>query len=701
MTLKGKHRRLIVSIAVVFLIAVSLRGWSLNSDPSPELSRSLAPFTDGPAAISPARQAMLEDQGYIGHSTHPDSNPFVAGMIWPFLRIAGFGLWQGRLLFVLAGCLSCVVMMLILQRDQLLLTPLFAGLFLATNYVFVQYNRLALEENLVNLLGLISFACLRTLSLRLSFISGLLAGVTVFLIKLHGLIYVAAMAGALLVCWVSLSQTKPRLVKVVLAWLAGFALLFVLSTLFHIKPAYSPLGQYFIDTNPGASALSPASAYLVRTHTRTLSIGIKTGLFHRMPVVCLLAAAFLLSLITRAEHRAKCFSGEREQTFIPSELILVCMVTASFAGLSILEYRPLRYETLLIPSLTGLAAVLLGQWLTPSEQRAQSDTEQVKTFGSSNSFSIICLRGLRAVVLFYLTHLVLWSLKKLVLGEQSAESPDTSPALIIFAVLLWLPLLQFWQPLYMAVSNQMKKRRLAWGVAIVSLSILMINQIQQSVVYFKNASGNTISASRNVAPLFPAGFMITGEFADAICVETQYASHPYSSRKPTISEALEQSPSTGALLVRAIEKDGKWTFFFRDVADEIRNGNWMPILAQSLGPVTEKTRIVQVLIARTGVGHFRQAMACLLSGDELSALHHFRQFLENNPNHIPALLYVAALDSRWKEIPPVDTDAFRRAEKAILSGIQINDWDRHHFEALKRSELELLQLVEGMAFNSL
>ena len=690
-TPKAQKIRLAARLAFVFLVAICLRGWSLNSDPPTELSWSLAPFTDGPAAISPARQAILKDQGFIGHLSHPNSNPFVSGMIRIVLWVTGSGLWQGRLLFVIAGCLSCVVMLLIFHRDQHFLTALCGGTFLATNYVFVQYNRLALEENLVNLFGLFSFACLRTLNLRLSFLSGVLAGVMVFLIKLHGLVYVSAMAMALFACWSSLPLMRPRLMKVCFTWLAGFALLFFVGKGLQIEPAYAPLGQYFVNTIPEASTLSPTLAYLVEAPSRILSIGNRTGLFLRMPATCLLAAALLLSLMARAE-RYKTFSGERELTFIPSELILACMFTATFAGLSLLKYRPLRYETLLIPSLTGLAAVILGRWLTPAEERLQKDTEQQKATKRSSAFSIICLRGLRAIVLFYLLHLILWELKKQFLGEQST-APATSPALIIFAVLLWLPLLQFWQPLYLAVSNHLKKRQVATVAALVSLLALASIQSWQLVRYFRNTSANTISASRNVALLFPPGFMITGEFADAICVRTNYASHPYSSPNPTIGEALEQAPYSGALLVRATENNGKWTFRSRNVSEEIRKGNWMPILAQSLGPVSRDLRIVQVLIARTGTGHFRLGMACLLSGDERSAQHHFKQFLADTPNHLPALLYVAALDSKWKEIPPPATEAFRQAEKVIQSGMPINDWDRHHYEALKGGQLELLRLT--------
>jgi hypothetical protein len=264
-------------------------------------------------------------------------------------------------------------------------------------------------------------------------------------------------------------------------------------------------------------------------------------------------------------------------------------------------------------------------------------------------------------------------------------------------LLLWLTVLQFWQPLFLAASRAFAKQRVARAVAVVSLLALAGIQGWQSVHYFRNASVNTISSSRNVAPLFPSGFLITGEFADALCVETEYASHPYSSRNPSIHEALEQSPNTDGLLVRALERDGKWVFHFGGVSEGIRKGNWMPILAQCLGPVSEETRIVQVLIARAATGHYPLAMSCLLTGDERSARHHLRKFLEIHPNHIPALLYAAALDSKWKEIPPSETEAFLQAEQIFQSGVPVNDWDRHHFEALLKGTLEILRLTESLA----
>jgi hypothetical protein len=642
--------------------------------------------------ISPARQAILEEQGFIARSTHPNSNPFVAGIIRIFLWATGLGHWQGRLLFVIAGGLSCVAMMLILCRDQHSPTALCGGMLLATNYVFFQYNRLALEENLVNLFGLFSFACLRTLNLRLSFLSGLLAGVMVFLIKLHGLVYVAAMALALWSCWFSLPQVRSSLVKIAFAWLAGFALLSVVGTLFKIKPAYAPLGQYFVgalDEEP----TSPIVTYLLETPSRTLSVGAKSDLFVRMPATFLLAWVFLLSLIGRSEtDSSKKNSVEKEPAFISSELILACMVTATFAGLSLLRYRPLRYEALLIPSLTGLSALLVGRLLAGTDKGAE--TKQLITDPIGGGY-MLCLRCLRAAVLFYMIHLVLTVLTGLIFAGPDASV--TTPARLTFTLLLWLTVLQFWQPLSLAASRAFAKPRVARAVAVVSLLALAGIQGWQSVHYFRSASVNTISSSRNVAPLFPSGFLITGEFADALSVETKYASHPYSSLNPSIHEALEQSPNTDGLLVSALERDGKWVFHLGGVSEEIRKGNWMPILAQSLGPVSEESRIVQVLIARAATGHYPLAMSCLLTGDERSARHHLRKFLEIHPNHIPALLYTVALDSKWKEIPPSETEAFLQAERIIQSGVPVNDWDRHHFEALMKGTLEILRLTESLA----
>jgi 4-amino-4-deoxy-L-arabinose transferase-like glycosyltransferase len=339
----------------IFLLSLVPRTLFLQADPPRDLSWSLAPFTDDPAAMTPARLAVQERQGLAAGSAHPDSNPFVSLLLKAVMSVLGTGLWQGRILFAMAGSGCCVLLFVLVRKRLPNQAAVLAGLLLAGNFVFIQYNRLALEETLVIFFGMSALALVeadRPGIWRALAAGGCLAAGAV-LVKLHGWLFVPV-AGLAVCLSVSRShgERKPRDLA---AWLgagaAGFTVVWLAGTAFGLKPVYAELGQYLRSpaVQPAAGPILAALGFFDEMLGRTLTIGLGTRLTMRMPMEVLLALVLTLSVASRHPKRWLQMDG--------STTILLLWLLFGVLSLGLLRYRPLRYELLLVPPLCGLAAL--------------------------------------------------------------------------------------------------------------------------------------------------------------------------------------------------------------------------------------------------------------------------------------------------------------------------------------------------------
>ena len=147
------HRLAFPTLAIlILLLAAVVRTAHLSSDPPPGLSYSRAEYTDEGLKFYQARNRALFGHWFIqtphsfqGHLT-PSPVPTIAG--WLSFRFLGVGRVQARLLSVVSGVLSCILLALIGLRTSRPSLGLLAAAFASVNTVLTSYDRLALFEPL-------------------------------------------------------------------------------------------------------------------------------------------------------------------------------------------------------------------------------------------------------------------------------------------------------------------------------------------------------------------------------------------------------------------------------------------------------------------------------------------------------------------------------------------------------------------------
>lgn len=336
-------------IFVLLLLALGLflRAADLRSDPPPDLSWSFAPYTDESLNTYSARNFILyglwKTDDFLPFVIYPLVNMLVALIF----RLWGIGFVQVKLLSLLAGVLGILAVALLVREKNNPIPALLATLFYATCYPLVMYSRLGLVETLeILFLLLAGIAWLKGLKYRwLMPFAGFFATATVLLVKLSAIFIAPAMLILIIGELLTTPDRKQTLVSI-LYFLAGSgASLFIWYLL-----VYRPFHQEYIRYVLRHSSESPAghphniAAYLLNTFT--------FGLYSRLvPRTVWLAVIGYLALPWLAVSRSRLFR------------YLLLWFIFGLLMLGYMNYRPPRYEIILLPCLLIAAATALGRLL--------------------------------------------------------------------------------------------------------------------------------------------------------------------------------------------------------------------------------------------------------------------------------------------------------------------------------------------------
>ncbi len=336
-------------LIVLVLVALALRAADLRADPPPDLSWSLGPFTDETYNTYSARNMLL-----YGAWKVDDFFPFVVYPLVNLLtllvfRLFGMGFVQVKLISLLAGVCAVPVIYHLVRRDFGPLAGLLSALGLAVSFPLVMYGRLGLVES-VQILFLLLAGLFYVRGLERPwqmFWCGLCAVSTVLLVKASaGFVLPALLMVFLWELLASRTDESRRciLVRGILPWFLGAAVAVAIWLGLVFLPHRSEYVRYVLRHSFESPAGHPqdAVAYLFNT----LTIGAKSRLAPRVAWTALLGMLVLPGLV----HK-------------PSVRFLGLWFVTSFLMLGYMNYRPDRYELVLIPVLVAGFAVGLSRLL--------------------------------------------------------------------------------------------------------------------------------------------------------------------------------------------------------------------------------------------------------------------------------------------------------------------------------------------------
>ncbi|MGB2696784.1 MAG: tetratricopeptide repeat protein, partial [Candidatus Zixiibacteriota bacterium] len=366
-----------------------------------------------------------------------------------------------------------------------------------------------------------------------------------------------------------------------------------------------------------------------------------TDLFYRMPFLFLISCLFLIF------YFFKIFKGnflKKIKSTSKSELYMVLWLIIGFMALMPWNYRPLRYQLLIIPPLCVLAGIALDKFLHPARSGEKEKLSWVYWIFFIPIFSILVFH----LCTFYLR----------LFGKTGSFD-----SLVTFSVLLAIALIIVW---YLFLKNKSKTILTIpsfklFGFLIIVILIFLIN-ISPYISWAKNRQNSLIRSSQDLGKILNQGAVLSGPYASTLTQDNNlsFCFHMFGvvrvdtllfKRYPITHLALE---SRGGNKERAFKDYPEVMKDARVVTNYILRG--MPVeiyrIKEHTGnPEAEKYQL----------SDFERAKILIEDNKADSAITLLRKFNTENPQNLSAYLVLSDIFSQNQDYK----EAVSELEKAI------------------------------------
>jgi 4-amino-4-deoxy-L-arabinose transferase-like glycosyltransferase len=491
------RRSFLICLVLILAVGGALRTVWLRADP-PTTSVGIVWHDEG-AWVHSAR-----NRARFGVWRADDWNPVFVAPVFTALEYAAFeafgiGTWQARVVPAVSGICAVLGLMAGLAAVGGRRVAAFGGALLATNYVFVMWNRAALMESTMTLFIVLAWAAYAGAERRPLW--GLAAGAAVVLAwftKAAAAFFVAAIvidAVAALVLAGSARWREPpapgapdprgsRAAWLTLAGLAGAA---VIVAVVFVVPYWSEYRFY----NWQMSVTRKPSYGLDDLLMRASWLPIVQDVFSRMWLVVAGGLIAIGAVVARWRTAA---AGER---------LLVLWVILGLVELTLHDSGSERRYVMFIPALVALAALLVAggrPWVPASTATARLSTRLL----------VLPLLGL-------LGYLAVGSLLRLAwlddvrAGEFSTVVRVSAGLAALGAVALVIR----WR----GVMRRLSAVRVAPALAAGLLAIALVWNLGEFNWWARQRSYDNYLASIEVGRLLPAGTLVQGKLANGLALE--------------------------------------------------------------------------------------------------------------------------------------------------------------------------------------
>ena len=351
------------AIAFILLVTFSLilRVNQLSADPPLGISASHGVYTDPAQYVSFARNFALwgsfNPLGDFRLIFFLKSAMTLMSVI--IFKIAGLGYWQSNMAGLCFSFSTVILLYFALRKIAGSLAAVIYLIFISLDYNQIFYGRLPFLENSMNFFAILSFTILVYARRAYAFvIGGIALAAGIFFGKLIGMIYLFPLA-----CYAAYDiffNQRETIKKAILQYAlfaAGFLGILVFWYFFSYRPATAMVSGYVQEQALDLYGAPQALQYYDMFIYRFLSFGARSRLLPRMPIPALLTWAMLLIFFYRIGFRESW--KNRFFGITPGVIFLITLVIAAYGSLMIWNYRPLRYQTMLIYPICALAAVFI------------------------------------------------------------------------------------------------------------------------------------------------------------------------------------------------------------------------------------------------------------------------------------------------------------------------------------------------------
>jgi hypothetical protein len=558
----------LILLTLMFVTAAGLRVAWLTADPPTNPALGIIWHDEG-AWTHNARNRALWNVWRTDEWNPVFIAPVFTGLEYAAFRVFGLGTWQARTVPVASGLLAIAVLMAGLSVVAGRRAAIVGGCLLATNYVFVMWNRAALMESTMTAFIVGGWAAYAVAQRRpgIGFVAGI-AAVLAWFTKAAAIFFVAALGfESILVLAVAGSATVRRLIPLqaptveavrAARWtLGGMIAAGVVGLVAFVLPHWQEYQFYNWQMTVTRKPDYSIDAVLVRASW----LPVVHDYFTRMWLVLTTASLGLIVIVAR--WRAS----------LPPERLLVLWIVLGLAQLVLHDSGNERRYVMFIPALVALTALVLGGSrlvASPGEvQRAES-------------------RWFALPFMLLMAYLVWGGVVRLVFLFQIRSSVRVSALLSVAAVAL---VVWRWQ----TISTWFSRQRITAGGAALLTALALGSDLAQYSQWARQRTFENYEASIAVGQVLPAGTLVHGKLANGLSLENGI--------KPVFV-----GRGFGNYADRKVRDDVRYilTYIAPSLGYESQRAN--PVIQDVLDAYPDRTIIMTFDVAETAAGDDRAAL---------------------------------------------------------------------------------------------
>ncbi len=497
---------LVTALALLVLV-VLLQVYHLDADPPTGLSASSGPETDPPQYTLFAKNFVQtgEFDPFDDARRSVFFKSSVTVLALGIFGLLGTGLWQSNFVGLLYGLGALVCLWLFMRRTVGQLAGLLFLLLVAVNYNLIFYGRLPFLEHAMTFWAFLSVVLIVYGGRSwVAVLAGISFGLAVFFSKAIGIVFAFPIVW-LLVYRLFLEKEGPWMARwrEVVLYVVGFAVVAVGWYFVTYGPAQSQVSGYYGEQAFSLYGAPAGLASFDDFFKKMLSFGDSSKLFERMEVVSIATVIFLAVVFYAATNVGKVREGLRRLG--PGRVFLAATVIGFYGSLMIWNYRPLRYQLVLIYAVYGAAAALMA-----SVWRSRADFSRTLPH---------YLWYVPAVVLFTIPVYKIWDALSEKYAWHFSYNSDKGWVIVVAVLVVGLVVLalRYW-------PENIRKEAYLVGKALVVIAILGTT-ITGVLDYADWANRPTFTARDNSKDLGMAlndGAVLSGPYAPLLALENEH-----------------------------------------------------------------------------------------------------------------------------------------------------------------------------------
>ncbi len=351
-----------ITAGVLLLLIITLRLSQLDADPPLDLSISTDVYTD-PAQYTLFAQNYIDTGEFNPHADYRRTS-FINSAITPLalvvFALGGVSTWSSNFVGVLFGLGALLFFYLFLRRTADPVAGIMFLTLIAFDYNLLFYGRLPFLEHAMAFFGLLALLLITHSEKGIMALpAGVALGIAVFFGKMIGLVFVVPF-GCFFLYEIWSRGKRPLTMRALVrpcVFAAGFIGVAMVWYLFTYLPHEYQVSGYLGEQVFLLYGLPEGLRSFDDFVKQMVTMGSDNRLFPRLRVVGLLSVVFLAMFLYHATSRSSWQS--RKKCFPAGHVFLAVTMLCFFGALMIWNYRPLRYQLIMIYACYGAAAIVL------------------------------------------------------------------------------------------------------------------------------------------------------------------------------------------------------------------------------------------------------------------------------------------------------------------------------------------------------